>query len=70
MPANPGQRPRRFNVKLITPNAPSIVAMVHNNVTLNHRRQQDATLGMPAIVSRATMIVNQSRIMPIRTEES
>lgn len=69
MPVNTGQRPRRFNVKVINPSAPNIVNMVHNNITLNHRRQQSAHIGLPAIVARATMILNQSRIMPIRISE-
>lgn len=69
MPVNTGRRPRRFNVKLINPNGPDVVRMVHNNITLNHRRRQDARIGLPSIVARSVMIVKQSRVMPIRIAE-
>lgn len=69
MPQNPGRKPTKFKVKLINPNGPDMVRMVHLNITTNHRRRQPARISLPPLVTRAILIVNQSRVMPIRVSE-
>jgi hypothetical protein len=69
MPVNTGRKPTRFKVKVISPNAPDIVRMVHANITDNHRKFRTARVNLPPIVSRSVMIVAQERLMPIRIAE-
>lgn len=69
MPVNTGRASTRFKVKVINPNAPDIVRMVHGNIIDNHRKFRNARVNLPPIVSRSAMIVAQERLMPIRIAE-
>lgn len=57
---------RTFKVKLVHPSAPEVLRLVHENVTTNHRRRQPGRVALPGIVARATMIIKENRIMPVR----
>jgi len=69
MGVNTGANPTKFKVKVINPNGPDVVRLVHATITDNHRQRRVGRIIMPPIVSRATMIVTQARLMPIRIAE-
>lgn len=57
---------RTFKVKLVHPNAPEILRLVHENVVTNKRARKTPRVSLPPLVTRATMVVKENRIMPVR----
>jgi hypothetical protein len=46
-----------------------MLRMYHANITQNHRVRKPSKIVMPAIVSRAELIVAQRRLLPIESKK-
>jgi hypothetical protein len=55
---------RQVNYVLVHSRAPDLLRMYHRNITQNHRRRQAGKIGMPNIVARAKLIVEQRAFVP------
>lgn len=52
------------NYVLVHSRGPDVLRMYHSNITQNHRNRQVARIRMPAIVARATLLVEHRTLIP------
>jgi hypothetical protein len=55
--------------ELVSPSGYGMVRMYHRNVTSNHRNTVDAKITVPPVVTRAKLIVQQKRLVPVLFQE-
>ncbi len=62
-------RVRQTEYKLRHTRGPDVIRMYHDNITRNHRVRKVARVKVPPIVTRAQLIVEQRRFIPIATKK-
>lgn len=54
------------NIELVYPDGPSIIRLYSAQIVAAAREGKAAHLGVPSIVSRAKLLVNEERLLPVR----
>lgn len=62
------RRDRKTRLNITVPNGPNLIRLYHRNLTANYRSQEEPSIEMPSIVTRAKLVVRESR--EIVTSES
>lgn len=60
---------KKEKFKVVVPSGTSMVRMFHKNITDNTRTMTDPQIEVPSIVTRAKLVVRESRDVVIRESE-
>lgn len=56
-------------IVVVTPTGPEMIRAYHRNITANTRRNKRTAIDMPPILTRAKLIVRQSREIVLQEKE-